>query len=89
LLVQPGVWTEVPFEIFEGNPLLIAEFGSFATTFAQVGTFQIGVSIPTGFTAEDVRFDLDRVAIAAVPLPAAAWLLGPAVLALGAARRRR
>lgn len=87
VIANPGEWTSFSFDIFDGNPLLTPEFGTFGQTFGNVGRFQIGVSIPTGFTASGVTFDLDQVTLAPVPLPAAAWMLFGGVASLFSQRR--
>lgn len=89
-VVQPDTWTVVSFAIDPSNPLLTAEFGTFAQTFANVGNFQIGVSVPSGFTASGVTFDLDTVAIAPapVPLPGAALFAVTGLASLLGFRRR-
>lgn len=89
-LVQPNEWTRVDLEIFADNP----EFTSFSSSsfegiFGDVGRVQLGISVPAGFTATGLSFDIDQVSLAApVPLPAAAWLFAPAVAGLGLMRRR-
>lgn len=88
VVANPGEWTTFSFDITDGNPLLTSEFGTFVQTFGNVGDFQIGVSIPDGFTASNVTFDLDRVAVSAVPLPAAGWMLLSGLGAIAWRRKR-
>lgn len=75
VMVAPNTWTTIEIDIDESNPALEAEFGSFAATFANVGNLQFGVSIPDGYSATGVTFNLDSVSIAPVPLPGAVWML--------------
>lgn len=89
LSVAPNTWTNLLVEIFDGAPALETEFGPFLTTFANVGNFQIAVSAPDGFD-ESVTFGLDQVSLApAVPLPAAVWLFGSALIGLVGMRRKK
>ncbi|QDU86973.1 hypothetical protein Pla175_03270 [Pirellulimonas nuda] len=75
LLVPPGVWTQIAFDISPSTPYVGS--GDYST-FSDIGNIQFGVSIPAGTTAAAlgvVTFDLDRVSITAVPEPASAALL--------------
>ncbi|CAN0456087.1 unnamed protein product, partial [Phaeothamnion confervicola] len=74
-VVAPNTWTTVSFAIDPSNPLLTPEFGTFAQTFGSVGNMQLGVSVPSGFSASAVTFDLDTVRIAPVPVPGAVLLM--------------
>jgi hypothetical protein len=84
--VMPNTWTEITLAIYEGNPLLISEFGSFATTFGAVTNVQLGVSVPLALEGVPFTYGLDKVQI--VPEPGTAALLGGGLALLGVRGRR-
>jgi hypothetical protein len=92
-LVAPNVWTQVVIEIREDNPEFDAAFGGsgFAGIFSSVSRLQPGVFFAFGETYSEtgVTFDIDDVRLTAVPVPAAVWLFGSALLGLGWQRRRQ
>lgn len=83
--VLPNTWTEISVAIDPSNPLLIAEGGTFAGTFGNVGNVQIGASVPLAFEGVPFTFGFDQVAI--VPEPATAGLLALGLVALAVRRR--
>ena len=89
-LVQPDTWTLIELAIDADNPEFISFSGrGFDAVFSNVGRLQIGIGIPTGFAATGVRFDIDQVSLAPVPLPPAAWALFGGMAMLARVRRRR
>ena len=85
--VFPNGWTEISFEIFDGNPQFISFEGTdFASVFSNVGHVQVGVEVPAGFGGNPVpwAFEFDRASISAVPEPSTGlWLLTLAVVVRG------
>jgi len=92
-LVDPGVWTQVVIEIREDNPEFDAAFGGsgFAGIFSSVSRLQPGIFFDVGevYSVTGVTFDIDDVRLTAVPVPAAVWLFGSALLGLGWHRRKQ
>ncbi len=86
--VPSGVWTEINWGIFNGNPQTIFEGTSFATAFANVARVQIGVMTPAALAGvnQDVMFSVDQAAI--TPEPATLGLLAAGVLLTGVRKRR-
>lgn len=85
--VLPNTWT--PVTIALPNPALIYEGPFvFADVFDDIGHVQLGLSVPAALAGVDqsFTFDVDKVSI--VPEPSAALLLGVAISAAAARRRR-
>ncbi len=69
--VFPNTWTEITIPIDPDNPQFVTFEGSdFQTAFANTGHIQIGPFVDANLAGQniDVRFDLDKVAIAPVPV---------------------
>ena len=75
--VLPNVWTPLSFEISASSPqLFYFEGGDFASIFSQMGNIQFGATVPDSLAGSTTSFtfDLDQVAIARIPEPAAVGL---------------
>lgn len=77
-LVQPNTWTRIDLAINASNPEFISFSGqSFDAVFDDVGRVQLGISIPTGYSANGLHFDVDQVSLLApVPEPETYALMG-------------
>ena len=83
--VLPGAWTEVVVPIYEWNPDIIIEAGTFESVFSNIGHVQIGFIKPPEYIGATITLDLDKVAI--TPAPGGLALL--AIAGLAVRRRRR
>ncbi len=76
--VRPGEWLDVVFSLQGG--------GTFADILAELGTGELRVGMHViGFQSGGSESFVNTV----VPVPAAAWLFGSGLVAVGLARRRR
>jgi hypothetical protein len=90
--VQPDTWTRVDLVITPDNPAFVSFSGqSFDAVFDDIGRLQIGISLPTDFSGENVRFDIDSVSLAPIPEPQtyALFAAGLALVGASVARKRR
>ena len=83
--VLSGAWTQLVVSIFEGNPEIIIEGGTFEGVFSNIGHVQIGIIKPAEYIGATITLDLDKVAI--TPAPGGLALL--AIAGLAVRRRRR
>lgn len=80
--VAPGTWTELSFDIVEGNPALFGEGFSFTDVFSNIGHVQVGVTVPDGLAGVDQSFDFDIDQLSIVPEPTSIALIALGALAL-------
>lgn len=87
--VLPDTWTEVTFDITDGNPPF-SSYGAapgFSSAFSNIQNLQLGLYLPEG-TYTGLTMDIDNVGITVIPEPSSI-LLGVAAMALAFNRRRR
>lgn len=88
--VQPNTWTRIDLLIDPSNPAFISYSGqSFDAVFDEIGRVQLGISLPTGFSASNLKFDLDSASIAVVPEPETYALFAAGLVLLSIAGRRQ
>lgn len=84
--VAPSTWTDISFDIVEGNPALFGEGFSFNDVFSNIGHVQVGVTVSATLAGVDQSFDFDIDQVSIVPEPGALGLI--ALGALAFLRRR-